>query len=66
MKMVSAAKFGRAERELKPARGFGGGASGKIEFLAELSFPIPFILYLPFKNHIFKFKNTTNLSELKV
>jgi len=31
MKMVSAAKFGRAERELKPARGFGGGASALYE-----------------------------------
>lgn len=29
MKMVSAAKFGRAERELKPARSYGAGASGK-------------------------------------
>ena len=28
MKMVSAAKFGRAERELRSARGFGEGASG--------------------------------------
>ena len=29
MKMVSAAKFTRAERELKPARVFGTGANGK-------------------------------------
>ena len=29
MKMVSAAKFARAERELKPARVYGSGASGK-------------------------------------
>lgn len=28
MKMVSAAKFGRAERELRPARVYGAGASG--------------------------------------
>ena len=28
MKMVSAAKFARAERELKPARKYGAGASG--------------------------------------
>lgn len=28
MKMVSAAKFGRAEKELKPARAYGAGASG--------------------------------------
>lgn len=30
MKMVSAAKFGRAEKELKPARSFGAGAAGKL------------------------------------
>ena len=29
MKMVSAAKFARAERELKQARPYGEGASGK-------------------------------------
>lgn len=28
MKMVSAAKFGKAERELRPARIYGAGASG--------------------------------------
>ena len=28
MKMVSAAKFGKAERELRPARVYGAGASG--------------------------------------
>ena len=28
MKMVSAAKFGRAEKELRPARVYGAGASG--------------------------------------
>lgn len=28
MKMVSAAKFGRAEKELKPARSYGAGALG--------------------------------------
>lgn len=31
MKMVSAAKFGRAEKELKPARSYGAGASGILE-----------------------------------
>lgn len=30
MKMVSAAKYNRAERELKPARSYGGGAQGKV------------------------------------
>ena len=29
MKMVSAAKYARAERELKPARSYGAGASSK-------------------------------------
>lgn len=29
MKMVAAAKYSRAERELKPARVYGGGALGK-------------------------------------
>ena len=28
MKMVSAAKYARAERELKPARSYGAGAKG--------------------------------------
>ena len=32
MKMVSAAKFGRAERELRPARVYGAGASGQLVF----------------------------------
>ena len=30
MKMVSAAKYARAERELKPARAYGAGANGKL------------------------------------
>jgi F-type H+-transporting ATPase subunit gamma len=30
MKMVSAAKYNRAERELKPARAYGQGAQGKL------------------------------------
>ena len=30
MKMVSAAKYARAERELKPARAYGEGASGTV------------------------------------
>lgn len=34
MKMVSAAKFARAERELKPARAYGAGASGTVEMVA--------------------------------
>jgi len=38
MKMVSAAKFGRAEKELKPARSYGAGASAlyeKVEIKAD-------------------------------
>ena len=33
MKMVSAAKFGKAERELRPARVYGAGASGVANWL---------------------------------
>lgn len=40
MKMVSAAKFAKAERELKPARTYGAGANGtyfkKTRFLLQL------------------------------
>ena len=31
MKMVAAAKYGRAERELRPARTYGQGASGEVK-----------------------------------
>ena len=42
MKMVSAAKFAKAERELKPARVYGAGAKGlyKIRQLHLFFFPI--------------------------
>lgn len=33
MKMVSAAKFTRAERELRPARAYGAGAQGMLVWL---------------------------------
>ena len=36
MKMVSAAKFGRAERELRPARVYGAGASGLWDIMSNL------------------------------
>ena len=38
MKMVSAAKFGRAERELRPARVYGAGASGEQILLSSARF----------------------------
>ena len=33
MQMVSAAKYARAEKELKPARVYGTGAQGVLDFL---------------------------------
>ena len=34
MKMISAAKYAKAERELKPARSYGVGAQGKLQIIS--------------------------------
>ena len=39
MKMVSAAKYARAERELKPARPYGAGALGNQSGISETDVP---------------------------
>lgn len=41
MKMVSAAKFAKAERELKPARVYGAGAKGKGVYMLLLNHVTP-------------------------
>jgi len=40
MKMVAAAKYAKAERELRPARPFGQGAQGKPAYV-----PLPISMY---------------------
>lgn len=39
MKMVSAAKYAKAERELKPARSYGVGAKGRLRLAVLSSVP---------------------------
>ena len=46
MKMVSAAKFGRAEKELRPARVYGAGASGLLN-VAEFKNLVDTYMYKP-------------------